>query len=147
MGRLILVDEDEAKNVFAEFANGSIPSDFYNEWIDSHRFMGLERERYFILPKPAGEVAVQSQTITSVDGGKVSFGTAVSVNDALVKQWSMDIDNYIINRIVDVFRGKTEDRSDVHGIHVCGHCGCTVNDASVDWGDVHFCPDCGKEYE
>ena len=42
---------------------------------------------------------------------------------------------------------KCEDVSIKNGIFECSECGCTVEEDGVDWGEIHYCPDCGKWVE
>ena len=42
---------------------------------------------------------------------------------------------------------ECEDVSIKNGIFKCSECGCTVEEDGVDWGEIHYCPDCGKRVE
>ena len=42
---------------------------------------------------------------------------------------------------------ECEDVSTKNGIFKCSECGCTVEEDGVDWGEIHYCPDCGRLVE
>ena len=41
-------------------------------------------------------------------------------------------------------KNECEDVSTKNGIFECSECGCIVKEDGVDWGEVNYCPDCGK---
>ena len=53
----------------------------------------------------------------------------------------------ILNHDIESNVKTCEDISTMHGVFICSECGCRVEEASVSFGGINFCPDCGKLVE
>ena len=102
-----------------------------------------EIDGWFYLPKPKSEIGYTSETMVERTEHGYQMGAIAGVYENAVREWKKQLNQYIVERICDVFRPERtcRDTGENEWHFVCSACGYEQNGYET-W---NYCSNCGAK--